>query len=577
MSRERLNGRSGFAAALLLQLAVAAALPLPAQEKKEGSQKEVDVQQTPSSKSDAPLPKIDLPEFVITGNEKIDLNISTKTEDDEDRIFTPEKPTPGIRSLEIDGAVSRKQIKQFAAVPKGLNGKIFGGLGFYFTPQFDGWFSHSDERSSYLVNGYYSSTEGHVNDAGWWRGGFGAKGRYVMPDSSGFLPYAQLSGDLRYGRESYHAYASSSPTQVRDLSAFDLTLGAGSRYALPYRSLSGFDYTGKIGIAGFSAADSTSAAETDLFLNGLATTRFLNVAFRGQIEYRATSYAMNIPGIQAGHWFVLKGDGQTLILPALQMSFALQQFLYRGNVGPAAGRFYPQLELRYFLTESATMYAGYAPTVERNTLSTLTKQNRYIHFSAPLVPSDVPVNVIAGLEFSPSEEITATAKYNYRHTGHYPTFLDTNGAKVWEVSYLSGVQSSRIDVSVLYRFNTRQNITAYVTGQSAKQKDSSAALPYIPAYSFGSVYHQFFDNGLHVEALAEYVAARKTNFAGSHENAGYVFTGVKADIELMERFRAYAEVNNLLNQHYYIWNGYRERTVYLSLGSVTAGNQVFSR
>jgi hypothetical protein len=127
-----------------------------------------------------------------------------------------------------------------------------------------------------------------VDDAGWWRGGGGAKARYVMPDSSSFLPYMQLSGDVRYGRESYRAYASTAPGRSRDLSGFDLSLGAGSRYALPYKTLSGFDYTGRFGWSRFAANDSGSSSETDVFLNGVATTRFFDVALRGEIEYRTT-------------------------------------------------------------------------------------------------------------------------------------------------------------------------------------------------------------------------------------------------------------------------------------------------
>lgn len=555
------------AVAVLLTMAAVFSSGAAAQEKKEAAQKEVDVKNAAKTQSpDAPLPKIDLPEFVITGSEEINLDITNKEEDDEERIFMPQKPVPGFRSLEVDGAVARKQTKQFSKAPAGLNGKVFAGLGFYLTPQMDGWFGQHDDKNSFMINGYYTSTEGHVTDAGWWKAGFGAKGRYVMPDSSSVLPYAQLSGDLRYGRESYRAYASAAPTQVRDLAAFDLSLGAGSRYALPYKSLSGFDYTGRIGIGTFSASDSAASGETDLYLNGVATTRFLTVALRGQAEYRATAYTMSLPGVSAGHWFVLKGEAQTLILPSLQFSAALQQFIYRGNTGAAAGRLYPQAELRFFMTESATMYAGFAPTVERNTLSSLIKQNRYIHFASRLLPSDVPVSVLAGFEFTPVPEITAGAKFTYRHVNNFATFLDTSGAKVWEVTYLSGVRSSRVDLSLLYRFNPRQNVTAYLTTQNVHQKDSVHAMPHIPKYSVGAVYHHFFDMGLHLEALGEFVSSRFTDFSNSHSNAGYVFSSVKGDIEVLDRFRATAELHNVINQRYYIWNGYRERSMYLLLG-----------
>ena len=540
---------------------------LSAQEKKEATQKDVDVkEEAKPQKTDAPLPKIDLPEFVITGNEKIDLNISSKAVDDEDRLFVPDKPTPGFRSLEIDGAVAQKQVKRFTQTPTALNGKIFASLGFYLTPQFDAWFGEYDEKNSIMVNGYYSSSEGHANDAGWWRGGGGAKGRYVMPDSSSFLPYMQLSGDIRYGRESYRAYGSAAPGRTRDLSGYDFSLGAGSRYALPYKTLSGFDYTGRFGWSHFAANDSGSSSETDFFLNGVATTRFIDIAFRGQIEYRTTGYTFNLPGVQSGQWFVVQGEAQTLLVPSLLSTLTLQQLFYRGNVGATSGRFYPQIELKYFMTESASMYAGYAPTVERNTLATLIKQNRYMEFDARLLPSDVQLDLHAGMEFSPSDEITANARYTYRRIDNYPTFLETGGAKVWEVTYLSGVRSNKLDVSVLYKFNDKQNMTAYVSTQDLKQNDSSGVVPHVPAFSVGSVYHYFFDFGLHVEALAEYVSSRYTNFVNTHSNAGYIFTAVKGDIELMERFRGYAEIQNALNRHYFIWNGYRERTIYLSFG-----------
>lgn len=543
------------------------AFTLEAQEKKEGTQKDVDVGTAKSGTSDTPLPKIELPEFVITGNEHINLNLSSKAEEDEDRLFVPEKPTPGLRIYEVEGVVAPKQVKQFSKTPSAFNGKLFGAFGFYRTPQCDGWFGQYDQKNSFIVNGNYFATEGHVNDAGVWRGGFGAKGRYVMPESSRILPYMQLSGDVQYGREAYRAFASTvAPTRVRDLSAVDIAFGAGSRYALPYKSLSGFDYTGKVGWNYFGAKDSLKYSETDFFLNGVATTRFFQFALRGQIEYRTTAYTSNLPGIQSGQWFVVKGEGQTLVLPSLRLSMALQQFFYRGNIGVTHGRLYPHIELKYFMTESASMYAGFVPVVERTTLSSLVKQNRYIDFSAPLLQSDIPVQVVAGMEFSPSEKVTASAKYSYRYVNNFPTFLDTSGAKVWEVSYLSGVRASKVDVSVLFRLNAKQNITTYAGLQNVQQKDSSGRMPHIPKFSVGSIYHHFFDSGLHLEAVAEYVASRYTNFANTHSNAGYLYTSVKGDIELLDRFRGYAEIQNLLNRQYYIWNGYQERTIYVMVG-----------
>lgn len=535
-------------------------------EKKEAAKKDVDLQNVQTPKSDAVLPKIDVPEFVITGSERIDLNIESKTENDQERIYTPSAPTPGERPMNVGEALTPKQIKSFTKTPGAMNGKVFAGFGFYGTPQFDGWFGQYNPTSSFVMNGYYSESQGHVTDAGYWNGGFGVRGAYILPESTALIPFAQLNAEAKYDRDAYRAYGSQFSNRVRDLSGLEVSGGIGSRYALPYRALSGVDYSARTGWSTFSATDSVQSTEHEFFVNGTASTRFFETAFRGQIEYRATGYSMPLPGVTSGQWFMLRTEGRQSLIPALQISFALQQFIYRGNLGPAAGRFYPNLELRYSFAENGSIYAGYGPTVERNTLSSIVKQNRYIDFTVPLTPTDTRVNVYGGMEFSPIEELTTTVKVTYKHINNYPTFYDKDSAKVWEVLYLSGIRSIKIDLSALYRLNQKQNVTAYFSTQSVRQKDSSGVVPYLPKFTCGAAYHHFFDVGLHAEAFAEYNASRFTDFSNGHSNAGYVYTGVKAEIEMFGQFRGHAELTNLIDQQYFVWNGYQERTVFLLLG-----------
>ncbi len=535
-------------------------------DKKEPAKKEIDLKNVQTPGSDAQLPKIDLPEFVITGSENINLNVDSKRVEDRDRLYSPSAPTPGERPINVGEAVIPKQVKTFSKTPGALNGKLFAGVGFYGTPLLDGWFGQYDPVSSIVANGYYSESAGHVNDAGFWRGGFGVRGSYSLAESSAYIPLAQLSGESKYSREVYRSYGSRMPGRVRDISSLDISGGIGSRYALPYKSMSSFDYSAKTGWSYFSLTDSAASSESEFHMNGTASTRFLETALRASLEYRLSSYDMNVPGLQSGHWMVLRGDGRQQLTSSLQISYALQQFLYRGNILPMSGRLYPNIEIRYIFTDYASMVTGFAPSVERNTLSSLLKQNRYIYSNAQLLPTDTRVNLYLGMEISPAERITATAKLTHKQMNNYATFLDRDSAKVWEVLYLAGIQSTKFDLSAIYRFNQQQNVTAYFSTQSVKQRDSSGMMPYLPKFTFGSVYHHFFDFGLHLEAFAEYSSSRFTDFGNTHSTAGYLASGVKGEIELFEHFRGFAELNNLLNQRYYIWNGYQERSIYLLLG-----------
>lgn len=551
---------------LIIALLAVTVLSAQEPEKKEAAKKEVDLQNVQTPKSDAPLPKIDIPEFVITGTETIDLNLETKSEQDQERIFSPARPTPGERPLNVGEALTPKQVKTFAKTPGALNGKVFAGYGFYGTPQLDGWFGQYEPSSSFVVNGYYGESFGHITDAGYWRGGFGARGTYTMPESSQYIPQSQLNGEVKYGREAYRAYGSVLPSLVRDLSGIEVSGGIGSRYSLPYKSLSGVDYAAKTGWGYFSAVDSGKASEADFFLNGNATTRFLETALRASVEYRVTGYSMARTGVQSGQWFTIRAEGRQMVMPALQVSYALQQFLYRGNTGAASGRLYPTVDVRFAFTEQASLYAGFAPTVERNSLSSLLKLNRYMRKDAVVVPTDTRVNLYMGMEFTPVDDVTITAKGSYKHLNNYVTFSDRDSAKVWEVLYLSGIRSTKFDLSALYRLNPKQNLTAYISTQTANVKGSSTKVPYLPKFTIGTVYHHFFDIGVHAEAFMEYHSSRYTDFSNTASNAGYVSSGVKAEMELFKQFRGSAELNNLLDQHYDLWNGYQERTIFMMLG-----------
>lgn len=544
-----------------------------AQEKKEAiPQRDVALpsQEAVQEKTETPLPKIDLPEFVITGQEQISAPTVKKESFDEEKIYSPEKPVAGSRKLFIGSEFEPKQSKSFVPQPQPLNGKVFAGIGFYTTPVLDGWFGQHDQMNSYMLNGYYQQSNGYVPNGDWWKGGFGTQGKYVMPDSSTFLPYMQISGTMQYDRDAYKAFASPSPNRLRDLSYFHTSLGLGSRYALPYRSLNGFDYTGVVGFSRYSAKDSIISAERDFFLSGTASTQFGEFVLRGQMDYRITSYDVAAPpplSYQTGQWFVLRLDGRTMLLSNLQVNFSLRQYLYRGAVGAAAGRLYPQVDVQYFLLEGISAFVQFSPAVQRNTLAGTIQKNKYITFSSPMAHTDIPVEIATGMEAKLAERWTAAGKFRYRLMNNYQTFLDSNDAKLWEVLYLSGVRSTVFDVSIAYRSDDRTTIKAYLKTMREEQKDSSHSMPYVPALSFGTVAYHAFEMGLNVEVTAEYIGSRYTNFASTHKNAAYVYTGIKVDMLLFDRIRAYGELGNALSQKYYLWNGYQERTLYLMLGA----------
>jgi outer membrane receptor protein involved in Fe transport len=139
-------------------------------------------------------------------------------------------------------------------------------------------------------------------------------------------------------------------------------------------------------------------------------------------------------------------------------------------------------------------------------------------------------------------------------------------AKVWEVVYLSDVQTLLIDLQASYPITDRSAVTMTAGFNSTTQKDSSRSMPYIPVFTSGILYQLTFINGITAEGTIEYVSGRYTDFQHRHSAPAYLLLGAKGEYEFIQNLRGIVQCTNLLNQNYVIWDGYRERTLFVSFG-----------
>ncbi|MDH3251731.1 MAG: hypothetical protein OEM41_03005, partial [Ignavibacteria bacterium] len=133
--RASTRGLPGFLFALLCW-----GVAVSAQEKKEPSRRHSPAVTEPSDSTSRPLPKIDLPEFVITGNEVIDFKEFSKTGVDQSLSLKDESPQAGLNREPVtaDLGGSWKEKAAFSAPAGGLNGRFSAGYGSFGTPSFDG-------------------------------------------------------------------------------------------------------------------------------------------------------------------------------------------------------------------------------------------------------------------------------------------------------------------------------------------------------------------------------------------------------------------------------------------------------
>ncbi len=548
---------------LLMMMPVLLIASLSAQEKKEPAQRDAAVPE----QTEAPLPKIDLPEFLITGQETIDLPVSSKSIVEEDNVYVPGSPIPGRKDAGMDG--EGKVQKDFAGPAGQMNGKVLGGIGNYTSPFMEGWFGKNYDSGGVLFHANYASSNGQVADANWQKTGIGIQGGYLSPQTFGMLAGSRLNGGLNFSGQTYRAYGSSVPSQQRTLNDVNINLGLASRTTAGDKLDDALDYSARVSWNGTSLNDSLNSSQNDFGVLVSASSRKNDIQLHGSMEYDLSDVSMQLPSDVATHvpeWFDLRFSGEKFFVPDLQATLTVQQFIYRGNLSVSSGRFYPGAQLRYFLNDAATVYLSIAPTVERNTLASLVNSDKYIQNREELRPSEVPFAVTFGSEYTFSDKFYGNGSLSYSSVQNFPVFIELNSAKVWDVMYLPKVAVTRLAVEGSYTLAQGSSATFAGSLNSTQAKDSSNAVPNIPTFTLSGVYRCSFSSGIVAEVFAEYFSERWKDFAHSGANAGYVDVGGKGEYQLLENLRAVLQMDNILDRQYYVWDGYVERPLFISLG-----------
>jgi hypothetical protein len=535
-----------------------------AQEKKVPAERDVTIAPAPSEEPKAPLPKIENPEFVITGQETIELPGAVKNDAGEASSYAPPVPSAGAKESDVARTASKLALRNGRQA--GLNGKVYGTIGNYLSPSLGAWFGKSFTDGSVAVNARYASSDGYTTNTQWQSAGFGIAGSYKLPASGDFLSESRWKSELGVGGEQYRAFGSSVPGLQRTRNDLDFLIGFDSRYVWNHPSFSPIDYSTGVAWTRTSLGDSATAIENELAVTTTASALYETVPVRASVDYRVSAESMPRIDAQTMHWLAVSGDGRVMAADNVQISFGAAAYMYRGNDTPMSLRLYPRVGARYYAAPWLTLRAGFEPTVTRMSLGAMVKQNKYILNAVSLRPSDAPFAVFVGFNCIPMEDAAFSVTLDYRHVNDYTAFAEIPQTHVWTAYPISDIRVLKTDMRARYAVSPAGALTGFVVFNSTTHKDSSSMLPYVPAVSAGIVYRHSFQSTMSAEVTAEYAGKRHTDFTAWRANAGYCVFGAKGEYAIEGNLRLTAEIQNLFNQNYYIWNGYRERQLFIAFG-----------
>lgn len=539
-------------------LLAAVASTAAAQEKPEPPRRDVSVARDSAARSTERLPKIDLPEYDITGDEVMDLPSFSKQAAEGGTALDPlAGRNGGSREHLGDAGIGKAADREAAAA--GLRGKAAASYGSYVTPALQASFGQRFDAFDVLLKGAYRSSEGHAPNRD-FREASASVGVGVdldRDDAAGGVH--RLDGTLGLEGDGYRLFGSAVPDRTRTVERFFLEGSLTGASDL----LTSFEAGVRIGTAGVT--DTLVARETEVGLTAAgeaelgAFTLDADAAFWVDF-YRAPTTGSN-PIL-----LTLRPVARTMLTADLEGYAGFGFHLVRGSDTPALGRFWPEAGLSWYASERVTVFGAFEPTVERMNLGSLVRLHPYLVNNAVLRHTEFPVVVRAGVEYVPSRSWTVTAAAFYKEARGLPLPLDPSGAQLWTIAYDGTTRITGFEAEVYGALTADDQLGAAAEVRALHNSSTDGIPPYYPPYTVSVSYTRRFPFGLSAGTRFQGVGSQQVDAANTETLPAYLLWSLEAEYRLLPPLALTFGLTNILNARAERFKGYETRPRAVSFG-----------
>lgn len=525
--------------------------------KQQPSSRPVDVQ---APQDVTPLPKIDLPEFVITGTASIDPPAVSKESLVESGIYSrhPLENMPGARDQgTIDLGMRFKQ--SLFATEEVRSGMILGSLGTYFTPLIMASYGVSSTEYGILAKATYRRTKGFSMYTDASDAALAGDGNMVLRSSNEYFDEIRVAGGLQYDIRKYKFYGSQTPSTQRDWSVVGLRLGASSGIAAPLSFHGGLEYLGHT-----LQDSSTVVTENHVTIGaGSALPVFdvpLDVRFVADLATIASTTTNSLSllrfTVASPRW--TWGD--------FSLNVAVNGFAVEGMSGQKGSYFYPDIRVRHRISTSQTVFLGFHPSVDFATLRERTRQFPYLTSTAVIRHTVNRLAVSSGIESEWSDRLRTRVSLEYRRSTDEPLYNDSSDSGIGSLAYGGTTTVAGVRAHAVANITPIDYFGFAFAVRSSRNDRIGAEIPYMPSVEFSANYRHEFP--VHVTLTAEigaYSERRATALIERMVPGGF-WTGLNVEYDGVDRLTLFMTIENVLNRNDQVWRGYRTEPLRMDVG-----------
>ncbi len=525
-----------------------------------------------SFKPDTTMPSVNVPEFVITGKAHIELPKADKPTVDIDSTYFQNRELTGVEvNVPVDRSLSERErgsntqsSSLFARVSMGrystanylvsgnsalsgfnINGSVSGDYTSGFIPntmQRDFSIDGGISKDLNVKGGIKSSNSMNL---GYTRSGYSLYGG-LLPvtqrstnetklgiNSDMFLGELPLAFALNFDRFSL------SDDWVNTQSS--LRLKASSQIQLP---------SGWIGLSG-----------SFLFGDHTLSVSPTNPILRSMGPFAAPSLNRSLYDFAVGASY-----GNTLFLGSLSYSLGVRYFQYRDDSSSTVAKIYPDVRANYRINGTVSLFAGFNGTVRDAGLSEFLSTDRYVNGLVSLINTQDNSDFTLGSTIAFDNGLRLTPRFDLRNSKYLPMFISdrTNESRLVYAGKATITSFSLRAEYVLGAFSSGMPFQ-YQKGTA----DSLSSIPNLPPFNIELGAEYEITPQVAASAKFLFLSSRYTDLALSDklDPVGLLDLRVSYDFGIAGLpIEIFVGGNNILDQKYFIWQGYQEFPLTLYIG-----------
>lgn len=493
---------------------------------------------------------IELPDFVITGKQSIDVQTAVKPKIELVSILSKDFYTPQYSTEELPlffQSIPSQNLPSIKFSQDYLTGKLNLMLGKYTFPFGELFLTKSIENYLFNMKIWGSNIKEYVPFAGYNNSGININNDFFISTKSDFLPGTKIKLDATYYRDSYNFYGSLFPNDKRETNNFVAKFSLINNYINYFHF--GFDVAGDV----FNI-NSNNFKEIKIDWNGFTEFTLKDFSLGGKINFIKQTLNDNVLKERAYNYFDSKAYIKIIPLNFINVESGLTF-----NSNSKYNFFSPFAFGELKIDKNLSLSALFNPHVEfltnknfitRNMFSDLTIDNSFVKYK-----NDLKINST----YEVKKIFTASVTLNLASIDNYVYFENNPINGKYDVLTKNDVTKFAL-ITNFYLYN---NLFGNFFGELNYQKvndTNDKIIPFEPAWISKLNYNYNFDFGLSANFGFVYLGNYYSDLLNKNKVDNYTNLNFGLSYEILNGLKIKLDFQNILNKSNFVWQYYKEKS-----------------